>query len=253
MPYNNTPIAPPSEFTGTVSLPLARVKKIIHADDEVNNCSNNAAFAIAVATEMFVQYLVDKVHDGVKTQRRRQVKYEDVSDAVARADELEFLSEVVPKTTTYKVIKERNARKAAAAAAETNNSKTPSALTPRGLAGNTASETPEASGGPSTSSGPAQTKLPFTAVAADGPVSVLNGQTNGSGNGVTAQDEEDDEMEIDADKDEIVVGGSKSRHVDTQDEEMEDPAGAQLEREAAAVENGVTPKTSRSTGVSSRS
>lgn len=125
MPYNNTPIQPPTEFTGQVSLPrelilyaaigphltdfytVARVKKIIAADDDIAQCSNNAAFVITVATEMFVQYLVERTHDVVKSERkpRRNIQYRDVSNAVARIDSLEFLSDVVPRTQRYKDFK----------------------------------------------------------------------------------------------------------------------------------------------------
>ncbi len=67
MPYNNTAIPPPEEITGVASLPcqfprsvqskhmrlisiVARVKKILHIDDEIMACSNNGAFAITIAT-----------------------------------------------------------------------------------------------------------------------------------------------------------------------------------------------------------
>ncbi|CAD0058331.1 unnamed protein product [Aureobasidium pullulans] len=78
MPYNNTPITPSSEITGTVSLPL---KKIIHADDDIANCSNNAAFAITAATELFLQYLVEQTQNVVKAEKkpRRNIQYKDVA------------------------------------------------------------------------------------------------------------------------------------------------------------------------------
>ncbi|CAD0098692.1 unnamed protein product [Aureobasidium mustum] len=109
MPYNNTPITPSTEITGTVSLPLARVKKIIHADDDINNCSNNAAFAITAATELFLQYLVEQTQNVVKAEKkpRRNIQYKDV---VARVDNLEFLADVVPKTVNYKEHKAKKQR-----------------------------------------------------------------------------------------------------------------------------------------------
>jgi DNA polymerase epsilon subunit 4 len=59
---------------------VARVKKIIHADDEVQSCSNNAAFVITIATEMFIQHLVERTHEIVKAEKRprRNVQYGDV-------------------------------------------------------------------------------------------------------------------------------------------------------------------------------
>lgn len=72
MPYNNTAIPPPEETTGQSSLPsswtfpdnlspgtvltdrppysVTRIKKIIRLDEDIVQCSNNAAFVISVAT-----------------------------------------------------------------------------------------------------------------------------------------------------------------------------------------------------------
>ncbi|KAM0716938.1 hypothetical protein Q7P37_006790 [Cladosporium fusiforme] len=116
MPYNNTPIAPSKEVTGTVALPLARVKKIISQDDDISNCSNNAAFVITVATEMFLQHLVEQSHNVVKSERkpRRNIQYRDVANAVARVENLEFLTDVVPKTQSFKQVKQKQAKESAA-------------------------------------------------------------------------------------------------------------------------------------------
>lgn len=105
MPYNNTPIVPSDKATGTVNLPrmlhalssvlhtshfkdsklildisVARVKKIIAADDDIGNCSNNAAFVITVATELFLHHLVEQSYNIVKSERkpRRNIQYRDV-------------------------------------------------------------------------------------------------------------------------------------------------------------------------------
>ncbi|KAI5363073.1 Putative transcription factor CBF/NF-Y/archaeal histone domain, histone-fold [Septoria linicola] len=125
MPYNNTPITPSTEVTGTVSLPLARVKKIINTDPDINQCSNNAAFVITVATEMFLQHLVEQAFKQVKSEHgpkpRRNIQYRDVANAVARVENLEFLSDVVPRTMTMKQFKQKAAKEAAPAAAGTEN------------------------------------------------------------------------------------------------------------------------------------
>lgn len=112
-----------------MSLLVARVKKIIHADDEISACSNNAAFAVAVATEMFIQHMVEQAHNVVKSERRprRNIQYKDIGEhrlgvrvnvvtnvlpahAVARIDNLEFLTDVVPQTTTYRAYAEKKAK-----------------------------------------------------------------------------------------------------------------------------------------------
>ncbi|KAF4307579.1 Transcription factor CBF/NF-Y/archaeal histone [Botryosphaeria dothidea] len=121
MPYNNNPIPRPANITGSVSLPLARVKKIIQADEDINACSANAAFAIAVATEEFVYYLTEQAHKMCKAEKKpkRSLAYTHVQQAVARLDNLEFLTDVVPKTQSYRDAKaEREKKKAAQAAAQ---------------------------------------------------------------------------------------------------------------------------------------
>ncbi|EXJ78621.1 hypothetical protein A1O1_09022 [Capronia coronata CBS 617.96] len=119
MPYNNVPIEPSEEATGSSALPLARVKKIIAMDDEIGQCSTTAAFAISVATEIFIRYLTEQAYNVVKSERkpRRNIAYKDVATAISRIDNLEFLSDTVPKTKTYRQYREEKAQEAAAQAA----------------------------------------------------------------------------------------------------------------------------------------
>jgi DNA polymerase epsilon subunit 4 len=95
---------------------VARVQKIINADPERLHTSKNAAFAIALATEMFIQHMATTTHNVVKAERkpRRNIQYRDVATAVAKTDNLEFLVDVVPKTTTFKEYKKKIADKEAA-------------------------------------------------------------------------------------------------------------------------------------------
>ncbi|KAL2133316.1 hypothetical protein VTI74DRAFT_2546 [Chaetomium olivicolor] len=111
MPYNTTAIPPRKEVTGQTQLPLTRVKKIIAADQDIAVCSNNAAFVITLATEMFVQYLTEKAQDMTKLERkvRRNLQYKDFANAVTHHDNLEFLEDMIPKTTSYKEVKAKTA------------------------------------------------------------------------------------------------------------------------------------------------
>ncbi|KAK2766776.1 hypothetical protein FQN54_006090 [Arachnomyces sp. PD_36] len=132
MPYNNSAIPPSEEATGQTSLPMTRIKKIIRLDEDIAQCSNNAAFVISIATEMFIQYLAEQGHKAARSDKRprRNIQYKDLGEfdafrgwkllsieinanlyayekatAVSRTDNLEFLSDVIPKTTTYKQFK----------------------------------------------------------------------------------------------------------------------------------------------------
>ncbi|KAL0944455.1 histone-like transcription factor and archaeal histone family protein [Colletotrichum truncatum] len=111
MPYNTNVIPPRKEVTGQPALPLARVKKIIGTDPDIGICSNNAAFVITLATEMFIQYLANEGQNMAKLDRkpRRNVQYKDLANAVNHHDNLEFLEDVIPKTIPYKKIKDQAA------------------------------------------------------------------------------------------------------------------------------------------------
>lgn len=90
---------------------VARVQKIINADPERLTVTKNASFAIALATEMMIQHLATTTHNVVKAERkpRRNIQYRDVSGAVSKTDNLEFLVDVVPKTTQYGAWRKRKA------------------------------------------------------------------------------------------------------------------------------------------------
>ncbi|KAL8673401.1 MAG: hypothetical protein Q9168_002191 [Polycauliona sp. 1 TL-2023] len=91
---------------------LARVKRILALDEDINQCSNNGAFVLTVATEMFIRYLAEQALNVSKSERkpRRNIQYKDLANAVARVDNLEFLTDVIPKTTTFREFKEKKSK-----------------------------------------------------------------------------------------------------------------------------------------------
>ncbi|KAG8527597.1 uncharacterized protein KY384_007750 [Bacidia gigantensis] len=112
MPYNNSAIAPNEEITGAATLPLARVKKILAVDEEIGAVSANASFAITIATEMFIRYFADQAMNVVKSEKkpRRNIQYRDLANAVSRIDNLSFLEDIVPRTTTLREYRSRAAQ-----------------------------------------------------------------------------------------------------------------------------------------------
>jgi hypothetical protein len=109
-----------SDIKSLLTTAVARVQKIINADPERLTVTKNASFAIALATEMMIQHLAVTTHNVVKAERkpRRNIQYRDVSGAVSKTDNLEFLVDVVPKTTQYGVYKKRKAQEEEMAARE---------------------------------------------------------------------------------------------------------------------------------------
>ena len=52
----------------------------MEVDDELPGCSNSAAFLIAIATEMFIQYLTERSFEMARSERkpRKNIQYQDV-------------------------------------------------------------------------------------------------------------------------------------------------------------------------------
>ncbi|KAI8603936.1 histone-fold-containing protein [Dissophora ornata] len=92
-----------SVYTGTAKgvtvLPVARVKRIIKEDKDVQMVSNDAVFLISLATELFLESFTSKAYNLAKMEKRKTVSYKDLATAVTQYDSLEFLQDVVPKTT----------------------------------------------------------------------------------------------------------------------------------------------------------
>ncbi|KHJ32741.1 putative cbf nf-y family transcription factor [Erysiphe necator] len=60
---------------------------------------------------MFIQHLAQLAHSVAKSERkpRRNIQYRDLATAISNHDNLEFLTDVVPHTLTFKQIKEKKA------------------------------------------------------------------------------------------------------------------------------------------------
>ena len=74
-----------------LSLPLARVKRIMRLDKEVKNTAVDAVRLVSRATELFVESLVTGAFQTMKVAKRKTVKHSDVEHHVLRKPRLEFL------------------------------------------------------------------------------------------------------------------------------------------------------------------
>ncbi|EFE40154.1 histone-like transcription factor, putative [Trichophyton verrucosum HKI 0517] len=73
---------------------------------------------------MFVQYLTEQGYNVVKSNNLKNLRYADIATAVSRIDNLEFLSDVIPKTTTYGKFKEKRAKEKAKEDGQVANQRT---------------------------------------------------------------------------------------------------------------------------------
>jgi histone H3/H4 len=68
----------PSAPTGSGAIfPLARIKKIMKADKDVNLVSADAVTLVSLATEMFLDAFVKKASDISQNEKRRTILYKD--------------------------------------------------------------------------------------------------------------------------------------------------------------------------------
>eukprot|EP00742_Colponemidia_sp_Colp-10_P004327 GILJ01004616.1.p1 GENE.GILJ01004616.1~~GILJ01004616.1.p1 ORF type:complete len:373 (+),score=61.45 GILJ01004616.1:65-1183(+) len=73
------------------SLPIARVKRIMKVNDEVNHIGGEAAIAVAKAAELFLEHLARSSFKRTKVEGRKTVQVIDMVNAVQSRKSLDFL------------------------------------------------------------------------------------------------------------------------------------------------------------------
>ncbi|WVQ94891.1 hypothetical protein IAU59_001977 [Kwoniella sp. CBS 9459] len=96
---------------GTTLFPISRVKRIVKADKDLENMSNEAVFMVAVATEYFVKHFMEEGYTKARLEKRKIVNYKDLASVVARSEEFEFLKDVIPTPITMSEALERRKQK----------------------------------------------------------------------------------------------------------------------------------------------
>lgn len=94
------------EESGTTVLQVSKIKKIFKMDNEHVSASSAAVFATAIATELFVQYFTEQASLIARSEKRKKLQYKDFASAVSNIEQLQFLSDVVPKTVSLKQLVE---------------------------------------------------------------------------------------------------------------------------------------------------
>lgn len=79
------------------SLPLARIKKIMKADEDVRMISAEAPIIFARACEMFVLELTLRAWNHTEENKRRTLQKNDIAAAITRTDIFDFLVDIVPR------------------------------------------------------------------------------------------------------------------------------------------------------------
>ncbi|WOL03365.1 nuclear transcription factor Y subunit C-4 [Canna indica] len=79
------------------SLPLARIKKIMKADEDVRMISAEAPVVFAKACEMFILELTLRSWIHTEENKRRTLQKNDIAAAITRTDIFDFLVDIVPR------------------------------------------------------------------------------------------------------------------------------------------------------------
>ncbi|XP_064991273.1 nuclear transcription factor Y subunit C-6-like [Musa acuminata AAA Group] len=79
------------------SLPLARIKKIMKADEDVRMIAAEAPVVFARACEMFILELTHRSWAHAEENKRRTLQKNDIAAAVSRTDVFDFLIDIVPR------------------------------------------------------------------------------------------------------------------------------------------------------------
>ncbi|XP_068225184.1 DNA polymerase epsilon subunit 4-like [Palaemon carinicauda] len=72
-------------------LPLARIKRIMKADPDLQLCNQDAVFLVAKATELFIDSLVQEVCQYTVQSRKKTVSKRDLDNCINAIDTLAFL------------------------------------------------------------------------------------------------------------------------------------------------------------------
>ncbi|XP_052181680.1 nuclear transcription factor Y subunit C-1-like [Diospyros lotus] len=78
-------------------LPLARIKKIMKADEDVRMISAEAPILFAKACELFILELTIRAWLHAEENKRRTLQKNDIAAAISRTDIFDFLVDIVPR------------------------------------------------------------------------------------------------------------------------------------------------------------
>ncbi|MQL78324.1 hypothetical protein Taro_010764 [Colocasia esculenta] len=83
-----------------ICLPLARIKKIMKADEDVRMIAAEAPVVFARACEMFILDLTHRSWAHAEENKRRTLQKNDIAAAITRTDVFDFLVDIVPREDT---------------------------------------------------------------------------------------------------------------------------------------------------------
>ncbi|VEU22119.1 DEKNAAC103154 [Brettanomyces naardenensis] len=96
---------------GMLTLPMSRIKRIVKLDPEHISSTEAANYMLGVGAELFVMNFTSQAASVAKTNKRKKIQYSDVHKVVSGTDNLLFLKDLVPKTSSLgQLVKEKKVR-----------------------------------------------------------------------------------------------------------------------------------------------
>ncbi|GAM27724.1 hypothetical protein SAMD00019534_109000 [Acytostelium subglobosum LB1] len=85
------------DFKTTHELPLARIKKIMKSDDEVNKISAEVPMLFSKACELFILEMTIRSWVHTEMNKRRTLQRIDIANALTKSEMFDFLIDIVPR------------------------------------------------------------------------------------------------------------------------------------------------------------
>ncbi|KAA8644002.1 hypothetical protein EYZ11_006584 [Aspergillus tanneri] len=91
------PVAPAANVEVKTKFPVARIKRIMQADEDVGKVAQVTPIAVSKALELFMISLVTKAAKEAKDRNSKRVTATHLKQAVAKDEVLDFLADIIAK------------------------------------------------------------------------------------------------------------------------------------------------------------
>ena len=92
---------------------MNRVKALLRDEPDIKSISTEACFAVAKATELFIETLAARGATKMAAAGRAELEYGDLAAVVAESEALDWLADMVPQTVKAAALLDRMQQTAA--------------------------------------------------------------------------------------------------------------------------------------------
>jgi histone H3/H4 len=99
---------PPAKEHFKPTIPMQKVKQIMKLDPKVQ-ATQDAVYAITVATQLFLELLTMESFSCCKSSGQKTIQYQHIAQIIGEIHEFEFLTDIVPLKIPYEDALEKRA------------------------------------------------------------------------------------------------------------------------------------------------